>query len=219
MKQRQTLCSLLAILMLLSATAVAGPLFGLPNPGEDTPTRENCRIYYLRVNDSEPPLNVRSSPEVKPDNVIATLPNYSFYQILAEQEGWFQIALALKIGAATGWVVANRTDYGCNFFHEMITAFPYTMQGKIFGPGSHNYILDLTKGQILVLQGDWPDFSGPGVSSKSREFPNRQYTWWRKSGDTTTPEPLEWRWTVTQSGRYKMSYDSNFKGFQYGPVW
>jgi len=160
---------------------------------------------------------VRSCPEVRLNNVIATVPNNSYHPVLAEQNGWLQINMDGNGNATVGWIVANRAEYGCNLFSEEIKTFPYTMQGRIIGPGGHNYVLDLKKGQTLILRGDWPDFSGPAVSGHSRNFPNRQHSWWRKPGDTTTPEPAQWRWTVTQSGSYTMSYDSNFKGFEYGP--
>ena len=224
----RTGCLLMSIL-LFSASGVAAPIFGPPQQGSVSPSRENCRIYFFLSNDPEPPLNIRSSPEEREDNVIATMPNGRYGDILAEKNGWFQISLhGLKIPQGKGWIAANRTEYDCNEFREIITSFPYLIPGsRLVGTGTHAYEFELKKGQVLVIRPeppangkllrDWPTaVGGPGVPRQAKGFPNPYAQWWRKTDDTSTPEPPEWRWIVTQSGSYTIYFESNYKGFSYG---
>lgn len=207
----------------------AEPAFGMSAPGSALPVRENCRIYQFRVNDPEPPLNVRSSPEVRPDNIIATIPNGRIGAIVSEHNGWFKIAWPNASNQKQdGWITANRTEYSCNEFMETVTEFPFQLLGRLVGSGSHQYGVDLQKGQTLVLRPDrqmnepfllyWPTaITGPDIQGRTAGVPHAYGNWWRKPGDTATPEPTEWRWTAKESGRYIIYYDSNFKGYSYGP--
>ena len=220
-------CALM--LFLCSLPASAAPAFGMSVPGSAAPIRENCRIYQFRVNDPEPPLNIRSSPEIRPDNVIATIPNGRIGAIVAEHNGWFKIAWSdANHRQQEGWIAANRTEYACNEFMETVTGFPFPLVGRLIGAGSHQYGVELRKGQTLVLRPDrqmnepslmyWPTaITGPDIQGRTPGVPNSYGYWWRKPGDTTAPEPAEWRWTAKESGRYLISYDSNYKGYSYGP--
>lgn len=224
MKKRRTACICATSILLIFSIAAAAPIFGTPNFAEPAPSRENCRIAYFRVNGPEPPLYVRSSPEVKPDNILSGLPNRWIGHIMAKKDGWFQIQLK----DSTGWVMANRTEYGCNYFSEPIAETPYTIPGsRLVGVGTHTYELELKKGQLLIIRPeppenenafrDWPtSVGGPGIRSRAEGVPNPYTLWWRKTGNATAAEPAEWRWRVTQSGRYRIFYESNFKGFSYG---
>lgn len=77
-----------------------------PSPASDTTVRPrslsetptNCAV----VNDPDPPLNVRDSPEVKPDNQIGSLPNGTTLSVIVERNGWVQIDSPIK-----GWVAGN----------------------------------------------------------------------------------------------------------------
>lgn len=60
------------------------------------------------VTDPNPPLNVRSSPVIAPDNVVGKLPNGTRLFIEAEQEQWLQISAPLK-----GWVYETLTVTTC----------------------------------------------------------------------------------------------------------
>ncbi len=66
----------------------------------------NCTIV---VDDPNPPLNVRDSPEVKPDNDIGLLGNGTTLTVIAQTKGWVQINSPIQ-----GWVAANRIKKLCN---------------------------------------------------------------------------------------------------------
>ena len=223
---------ILAITMMSFLTArpiFAKPTFGMSAPGSALPIRENCRIYQFRVHDPEPPLNVRSAPEIRPDNVIATIPNGRIGSIIAEQNGWFKIVWSnASHQQQEGWIAANRTEYSCNEFMETVTGFPFPMVGRLIGAGSHQYGVELRKGQTLVLRPDrltnepsllyWPTaITGPDILSRTPGVPHSYGNWWRQPGDMAAPEPSEWRWKAKENGRYIISYDSNYKGYSYGP--
>ena len=231
MRFKTTLGILVVTMMsfLYALPICAEPAFGRSAPGSALPVRENCRIFQFRVKDPEPPLNIRSSPEIHPDNVIATIPNGRIGAIVAEQNGWFKIAWSdASNQQQEGWIAANRTEYSCNEFMETVTTFPFPLVGRLVGAGSHQYGVELRKGQTLVLRPDrqtnepsllyWPTaITGPDIPGRTPGVPNSYGNWWRKPGDTATPEPSEWRWTAKESGRYIISYDSNYKGYSYGP--
>jgi hypothetical protein len=223
MKHRQVTIVCFASILLVISAASAAPIFGTPDVTAPAPSRENCLIHSFQVNDPSPPLNVRSSPVVKPDNIITSLPNRWIGKIISEKDGWLKIQLK----DSTGWIAANRTVYDCNYFNEPIAKTPYTIPGsRLVGTGTHSYLIELKKGQILVIRPkppanetsfrDWPTaVGGPGIGRQAEGVPNPYTLWWRKPGDTTTAEPAEWRWQVTQSGLYTIAYESNFKGFSY----
>ena len=228
MRKSVILCLGLTLWVLFLPMVNAEPVFGPPKPAASMPSRENCFIYQFRVNDPEPPLNIRSSPEIRSDNIIGNLPNGRIGTILSEQNGWLKISWTESAITREGWIVANRADYDCNAFIETISTYPYQIEGRLIGGGSHQYAVDLHKGQTLVLRPErqnrpqhslyWPSaVTGPDIAERMDGVPNAYGYWWRKPGDTTTPEPAEWRWTATVGGRYIIDYDSNFKGFVYGP--
>jgi hypothetical protein len=68
-------------------------------------TAQTCRII---VTDPEPPLNVRSSPVVATDNIVATINNGVTLQVSGQQSGWFE--LSAPIG---GWVYQSLTTNTC----------------------------------------------------------------------------------------------------------
>jgi|GEM_PF-2331700 len=69
------------------------------------PLPANCQVT---VNDPNPPLNVRSSPETAPNNIVTTVDNGVQLSVLGSQAGW------LKIKApASGWVSENLTQRVC----------------------------------------------------------------------------------------------------------
>lgn len=76
------------------------------SPASDIiPLPENCQVI---VNDPNPPLNIRSSPEIKPSNIVTTIDNGTTLSVLGSQEGW------LKIKAPTsGWVSEKLTQRVC----------------------------------------------------------------------------------------------------------
>lgn len=53
--------------------------------------RAHCKVWWAVVKDPAPPLNMRKSPEVRPDNVIGTLENGKWLSVKEENEGWFRV--------------------------------------------------------------------------------------------------------------------------------
>lgn len=68
-------------------------------------TQLSCQTI---IADPNPPLNVRSSPIVAPDNKLASLPNGTPLSIVDEQQGWLRISSPLQ-----GWVYKELTVTTC----------------------------------------------------------------------------------------------------------
>ncbi len=75
------------------------------NASTKTPDQKNCPIVAF---DSESPLNVRSTPDLKLGTVVGTLENGTRLTVLAEQNGWLQISSPVQ-----GWVSKKRTKTAC----------------------------------------------------------------------------------------------------------
>jgi hypothetical protein len=75
------------------------------------------------IADPNPPLNVRSSPVVSPDNRIGILPNGTPLTIVDENEGWLHISTPLR-----GWVYKELTVTTCGSLAEAANA---SLPGKI----------------------------------------------------------------------------------------
>jgi len=166
--------------------------------------RAHCKVWWAVVKDPDPPLNMRSSPEVRPDNIVATLENGIKLSVLEESEEWFRVAAGS--GTPGGWVVKNRTDYECGTFTEQITSFPAVIKGRLVWGGSHSYVFQLEKGQTLVMKpvGDsqYPlEFFGHGGG----------FGGMANDGPTRKNFPDSWAWTVTETGEYRLAYVA-FKG-------
>ncbi len=69
------------------------------------------------VADPNPPLNVRSSPIVAPDNKLATLPNGTAILVVDEQDGWLRINTPLQ-----GWVYKELTVTSCMRPTDVLTS-------------------------------------------------------------------------------------------------
>ena len=61
------------------------------------------------VTDPNPPLNVRSSPVVAPDNIIGTLKNGVEVTVINENQGWLQVSVPIR-----GWIYESLTVTACN---------------------------------------------------------------------------------------------------------
>lgn len=70
-------------------------------------TTPNQRCLTL-VADSAPPLNVRSSPDLAPDNVVGRLKNGTSLVVIATEGEWLQIQ-----APTAGWVYKSRTYTHC----------------------------------------------------------------------------------------------------------
>ncbi len=73
------------------------------------------------IADPNPPLNVRSSPVVAPDNKLATLPNGTPLSVVDENQGWLRITSPIQ-----GWVYKELTVTSCVNPADPLAAQPQT---------------------------------------------------------------------------------------------
>lgn len=185
-----------------------------PPPSSPTPTtpqspptllakreREFCRIAMAKVNDPEPPLNVRSAPSTSAP-IRGTLPNGTWVNVSQEEQGWLLIT-----APQSGWIAKNRTLHDCNMKQERLTFSGdrgyVVISDQFIGTGNHRYIVPLTQGQQLTLdteKGPLPRLIGP-------------------DGTLLTPmggeSESQWTGTLPQNGDYTLELDSNYKGYDY----
>lgn len=69
------------------------------------------------IADPKPPMNVRSSPVVAPDNVIGRLPNGVPLSVTDENQGWLKISSPLQ-----GWVYQELTVTSCGSINSAAVA-------------------------------------------------------------------------------------------------
>ncbi|NEN91883.1 MAG: SH3 domain-containing protein [Okeania sp. SIO3H1] len=169
-----------------------------------TPPTSGCKISMAIVDDPKPPLNVRSSPEVREGNKVAQLNNNTFVSVADEKSGWLQITEPV-----IGWVAKNRTRSTCQRVDKTITFSPESdtaiVRGEMIGTGNHNYRVRMIQGQTMTIKnfGDvFPAIISPDGQLMARE-PNIK-------GNEN-----EWTDTVPISGVYTLELDSNFRGFEY----
>ncbi len=164
---------------------------------------ENCKITMARVEDPNPPVNIRSKPDTTiPETILTTAKNGTYLTIVDEKNDWFKISTPQK-----GWIAKRLTAYGCNQKTERVnfgsndTATVLT--DKFIGTGSHDYRLRLSKGQKLRVSAQ----DGPLPTILA---PNGQAL------HTMTDEKAAvWSGTLSESGDYRVIFDSNFKGYKY----
>ena len=177
------------------------------NPIVITPPTEGCKITQARVADPNPPLNVRSSPQVANGNIVGKLNNGTFVSVAEEKNGWFRITDPVR-----GWVAKNRTESSCSQVSKRITFASQgnsaIVRGRIVGGGSHSYIIRATKGQtmtVTVQKGALP-FIFP---------PNDPYGRSDLSGGGHYSGKTSWTGTLPATGDYTLTLDSNVRGFEY----
>jgi serine/threonine protein kinase len=89
----------------LGSGEVGEPTVYSTNGSTDTLSQTNCSVVVV---DPDSPLNVRSTPDTKPDNIVGTVEDGTRLSVVAEQNGWLQINSPLQ-----GWVAKNRTKRVC----------------------------------------------------------------------------------------------------------
>ncbi|WP_413166290.1 SH3 domain-containing protein [Capilliphycus salinus ALCB114379] len=185
------------------ANAPPSPPSGETNPMVIRPPVENCRINMAVVDDPEPPLNVRSSPEVKEGNIVGQLDNNTFISVVKEDQGWLQISSPVE-----GWVAKNRTKSSCANVNQAINFFPggnsAIIKGEIIGGGSHRYTLNAQAGQTLTVESREQVF--PRIVTPDGQL---------LAGDPYTDDRTEWTGELPQTGEYSLELDSNFRGYEY----
>ncbi|MBF2084759.1 SH3 domain-containing protein [Thermoleptolyngbya sp. C42_A2020_037] len=89
---------------LLNAFRQAGADFSIA----DFPMREPIMPCVTRLDDPNPPTNIRLAPGVASDNVIGQLPNGTALTVMEPLDGWLKIRQPL-----VGWVSMNLTRVSC----------------------------------------------------------------------------------------------------------
>ncbi|HEY9808477.1 MAG TPA: SH3 domain-containing protein, partial [Halomicronema sp.] len=186
-----------------TATPTTTPLKQAPtSPISQTPKPKECKITNAKIADPNPPANVRSSPEIKPDNIVGKIENGRIVGVLAEQNNWLQIS------EPQGWISKTITETECSQKTETISVNPNnnstTINGRFIGTGSHTYLLTAKEGQTLTItvkEGALPFV----ISPDQKELTG--------GGDYTGKK--SWTGKIPASGEYKIQFESNFKGYNY----
>ncbi len=77
---------------------------------------DNCEVT---VNDPDPPLNVRASPEIIPSNIVTTLDNGIALSVLGQQGDWLKID-----SPVAGWISENLTQQVCSLPKKRVSFAP-----------------------------------------------------------------------------------------------
>jgi Bacterial SH3 domain len=162
---------------------------------------ESCKVTMAKVEDPNPPSNVRSQPDSKANNVVGTVKNGTFVTVEQEQDGWLRISTPLK-----GWISKTVTLSGCNQKTERVRFASGQTRTEIadrfIGTGSHVYRFELAQGQTLTITGR----KGPLPSIAA---PNGKFI------ANMDDDKKSWSGKLSESGEYRIILDSNFKGYQY----
>ena len=166
---------------------------------------ERCETTMAKINDPNPPANVRSQPSTAGSStdspIVGTLKNGMFVMIVDQRDDWFKISTPMK-----GWVAKKITLSGCNRKEERVkfakNRKDTTIADEFIGSGSHIYKLYLLKGQTLTLnpqKGPRPRVIAPNGNVLVESF----------------DESASWSGKLPESGNYQITLDSNFKGYNY----
>ncbi|MEB3337679.1 MAG: SH3 domain-containing protein [Leptolyngbyaceae bacterium] len=185
-----------------SPVAVSSPATNQP-PASVATQPDTCVIRMAIVDDPNPPLNVRSSPSVTPDNVTGKLDNGTYLTVEAVQGNWLQISVPV-----TGWVNKDRTKSSCGEKTAQIN-FPAngnsaTISDQLIGSGRHRYLLTATKGQTLIMT----PTKGPSPTVTTPDGKMLQ-------DNPDLPNGSPWQTQLPVSGNYALEVFSNYKGFSY----
>lgn len=167
---------------------------------------EKCVVTQAIAADPNPPLNIRSGPEVQSDNVVGKLNNGTWLSVAAEKDGWFEIK-SLDGKEVTGWVAKNRTESNCNQKTARIV-FPSTggtvaIADRFVGTGSHKYVFRANQGQTLT------------ITNQKDVFPNISAPTGQPLISGTSEDRENWSGALPTTGEYTLELDSNFKGYDY----
>lgn len=172
-----------------------------PSDNDDLNKVERCETTMAKIDDPNPPANVRSQPNTDSASVVGTLKNGTFVTVVDNNDGWLKISTPTK-----GWVSKTIALSGCNQKEERVKfakgSTSVTIADEFIGTGSHSYQMYLLKGQTIRLRSQ----RGPRptiLSPQGRELV--------ATADSAAP----WSGQLDQSGDYKIILDSNFKGYRY----
>lgn len=163
---------------------------------------EVCVISTALISDPNPPLNVRSSPEVATNNVVGKLQNGTYVSVITERNNWFQIG-----NPVAGWISKTQTKSGCNQKTARINFAAGTSSARVvdrfIGTGSHRYLFTVTQGQTLTLTNSQDDL--PAIEAPDGSLLNSS----AQPGDTS------WTGRLPLTGEYTILMESNYKGYDY----
>ncbi len=181
---------------------IAGVSKSKNQPVVVTPPNSGCRISMAVVSDPNPPLNVRSIPQVNGSKIVGKLKNNTFVSVAQEQNGW------LRITEPPGWIAKNRTESSCPNVKQQINFLPggdeAIVKGRIIGGGSHSYRIRATKNQTMTVRNRKDVF--PQIITPSGKL---------LAGDPYQGNETEWSGKMPVTGNYTLQLDSNFRGYEY----
>ncbi len=182
----------------------SSPTVSTPSEVVIKPPVTGCRISMAVVDDPDPPLNIRSTPEVVNGNIVGQLENNTFVSVVEEQKGWFKISNPVE-----GWIAGNRTRSSCANVEQSINFLPSgnsaMIQGEIVGGGSHRYTLNAKAGQKLTVESRRQVF--PRIVTPEGKLLTQDLN--------TNGDQKEWTGELATTGKYTFELDSNFRGFEY----
>ncbi|MEG4913873.1 SH3 domain-containing protein [Microcoleus sp. B7-D4] len=186
----------------LQSSLVAGVSGPKVEPVVVTPPNSGCKISMAVVSDPNPPLNVRSIPQVRGSNIVGKLKNNTFVSVAEEQNGW------LRITDPPGWIAKNRTESSCSNVNQQINFLPggdeAIVKGRIIGGGTHSYRIRARKGQTMTVRNRKDVF--PQILTPRGKL---------LAGDPYQGNETEWTGKVPVTGNYTLQLDSNFRGYEY----
>ncbi|MEG5048467.1 SH3 domain-containing protein [Microcoleus sp. B4-C1] len=186
----------------LESSLVAGVPPRKVEPVVVTPPNSGCKISMAVVSDPNPPLNVRSIPQVRGSNIVGKLKNNTFVSVAEEQNGW------LRITDPPGWIAKNRTESSCSNVNQQINFRPggdeAIIKGRIIGGGTHSYQIRARKGQTMTVRSRKDVF--PQIITPRGKL---------LAGDPYQGNETEWTGKMPVTGNYTLQLDSNFRGYEY----
>jgi uncharacterized protein YgiM (DUF1202 family) len=169
-----------------------------------TPPNSDCKISVAVVNDPNPPLNVRSNPQVNGSKIVGKLQNNTFVSVAQEQNGWLRITEPIP-----GWIAKNRTESSCATVKHQIH-FPSggnqaIVKGRIIGGGTHSYKIHATKDQTMTVKNRKQVF--PLILTSDGKL--------LAGVPDTQGNKTEWTGKLPVTGNYTFQLESNFRGYEY----
>lgn len=100
--------SVLTTLSIIGIAGLASAIYASFRLQPNHTSRAPEQVCETIATDPDPPLKVRSSPVVAPDNVVGSVKNGTVLAVVDENKGWLRIQTPLK-----GWVYKERTATSC----------------------------------------------------------------------------------------------------------
>lgn len=172
-----------------------------------TAPETGCQIRMARIDDPNPPINVRSVPEATDDkSIVGQLKNNTFVSVAEEEKGWLRITDPIP-----GWIAKNKTQSSCSQVTERIRFSPggteAIVKGRMIGGGSHRYLLNAGQGQTLIVTNHQQQKVFPTIlTPDGKVLAGHPYE---------DSQRMEWTGQLPTTGDYTFEFDSNYKGFEY----